>query len=225
LLVVSIPAVLTAAALTLATLEVRAPSAVVPGDEEITHGERVPLSPDAERAALQRRFQPRDEREALAFARLREGARHEKQHEMDLVRDRVVWALSIAADDEVVAPLVAQLASPDWRVRSYAAWCLGVVGPADAGAELTAALADPVWRVRAMAATALAALGDRRATEDMRRLLEDPHWQVRLPAVQYLGRIGTPETLAAVRGRLDDPHVAVRSAAQSALDGGRLIED
>src|SRR5262245_64535899 len=103
MLVVSIPAALMTAALSLAAFEVRAQSApAVPGDDEIVYGERLPLSPDAERAALQRRFQPRDGREAQAFARLMEGTRHEKQHDMDLVRDRAVWALSIAADDEVV---------------------------------------------------------------------------------------------------------------------------
>jgi HEAT repeat protein len=179
--------------------------------------ERVPSTREQEEAALRRSFRPRDAREERAFARLREAAGHEKQHAMDLVRERALWALSVAQVDRVIDPLVAALADSDWRVRAYAAWSLALVGAPEAREALTACLEDPVWRVRSEAACALAALGDARSLAPMLRRLDDPAWQVRMPVVEYLGRIGTPEARATARRRLADPHVAVRTAAESAL--------
>jgi len=220
-LMASVPAGVLIAAVAMAGLGVSgeaAPITAAQESAEILYGERVPLSTEQERWALSRHFHPRDEREAQAFERLLEGTRHEKQHSMDLIRERAVWALSVAREDEVMRPLVEALDNADWRVRSYAAWCLGVVGAADAREELTTMVRDPVWRVRAMAAATLAGLADPRSAEDMLPLTADPAWQVRWAAVDYLARVRTPEALAAVRTRLNDPHVAVRSAARATLD-------
>jgi beta-lactamase regulating signal transducer with metallopeptidase domain len=212
------------AAVALAGLGLDAPAHAGPqaGARHVPAGEfldeRLPLPAGQERWALSRRFRPRDEREAWAFGRLREAADHERRHPLDLVRERAVWALSIARDEEVVPPLVERLSDADWRARAYAAWCLGLVGAARAREELTAALRDPVWRVRAMAATALAGLGHPASAGEMLALLDDPAWQVRLPAVEYLSGVETSEAREAVRRRLDDPHIAVRQAARAAVE-------
>jgi beta-lactamase regulating signal transducer with metallopeptidase domain len=231
ILMASVPACVLVATVTMAGLDVQgstSPRAAVPAgvesllvpapeSAELPGEERVPMSIEQERWALARSFRSRDEREAQAIQRLMDATKHEKQHSMDLIRERAVWALWIASEDEVVVPLTESLASPDWRVRAYAAWCLGVAGPADAREALTARLNDPVWRVRAMTATTLAELADPRSTEDMLALLTDPAWQVRLPAVEFLSHVRTAGAREAVRTRLNDPHVAVRSAAVAAL--------
>lgn len=187
--------------------------------DEPGSAERPPLTDETERRALARRFSPRDEREAYAFDQLHRAAGHVKQHELDFVRERGLWGLSMAREDEVIAPLREALSSGDWRERAAAAWCLGVAGAAaDARDGLIERLRDPMWRVRAMAATALAGTAGPEATGAMLPLLEDAAWQVRLPAVEYLARAGTPAAMEAVRARRNDPHIAVRSAARAALE-------
>ncbi len=211
---------------TLATAGLEAGSDVHPSVEEraiasddLRLGERPPLTDLIERRALARGFTPRDEREALAFEQLQRAARHVKQHDLDFIRERGVWALSVARENEVIAPLIEALSSADWRERAAAAWCLDVTGAAgDAREGLIANLRDPVWRVRAMAATALVRTADPRATDAMLPLLDDAAWQVRLPVVQFLAREGSSAAMEAVRTRRNDPHVAVRSAARAALD-------
>jgi beta-lactamase regulating signal transducer with metallopeptidase domain len=179
--------------------------------------EQVPMTEAAERQALERSFRPHDAREAAVFASLRAATRHVKQHERDLVRERATWALSIADDDRVVAPLIAALASDDWRIRAYAATELTIVDTREATDALLERLADPAWRVRAAAASALAHCADARAFAPMRALLDDPAWQVRFAAVEYLAGTRSAEALDALRARTTDPHVAVRSAATAAL--------
>ena len=186
---------------------------------DATAGEAIPMSDAQERAAAAREFAPRDSREARAIARLQGAARHVKEHEADLVRERALWALSIAKRDEVIAPLLAKLAGSDWRERAYAAWCLRVADEPE-GLEVVARhLDDPAWRVRAEAAYAVFDSGDPFFAPKMRKLLSDPAWQVRHVAVDYLGRVGSADDLAAVRERLNDPHVGVREAAAAALAG------
>ena len=187
----------------------------------ITYGERVPLTLEHEQRALRRHFTPRDAREAEAIERFQGGTGHVKQHEMDYVRDRSIWALSIARDDQIIAPLLARLDDADWRVRAYAAWGLLVADAHEAQGALTERLDDPIWRVRAMAAEALVALGDGRSTAAMVRLLEDPAWQVRLPVVNFLAKLDRAEADALIRNRLQDPHIAVRVAAARALGDSR----
>jgi beta-lactamase regulating signal transducer with metallopeptidase domain len=230
-LLAAVQAVALVAAVTIAGLDVWRPAPVhalvsprvqeqalaTPDSLEILFGERLPFTAEQERQALSRRFRPRDERERQAFASIRYAARHIKQDPVDLIRERAIWALWIAEDDQVVDPLVAQLTNADWRARSYAAWNLSLVGASEAREAVTSQLRDPVWRVRAMAAVAIAEFADPRSIDDMLPLLADPAWQVRVPAVEYLSRIRTPAALAAVRTRLNDPHVAVRYAAEAAL--------
>jgi hypothetical protein len=179
--------------------------------------ERIVLAPGREAFAVHRSFSPRDGREAYAFEALQSAAMHVPQHEMDFIRDRGVWALSIARDDEVVEPLLRQLASSDWRARANAAWCLDLIGVHEAREGLVALLHDPVWRVRAMAATALVGLGGDRPPEDVLQLLDDPAWQVRAPAVELASRLRTDEADARIRLHLNDSHPAVRHAAEAAL--------
>lgn len=230
-LLAAVAAVALVAAVTIAGLDIWRPAPVhalvsphgqeqalvTPDSLEILFGERLPFTSEQERQALSRRFRPRDEHERQAFAGIRNAARHIKQHPVDLIRERAIWALWIAEDDQVVGPLVAQLTNADWRARAYAAWNLSLVGASESREALTSRLRDPVWRVRAMAAAALAEFADPRSIDRMLPLLADPAWQVRVPAVEFLSRIRTPAALAAVRARLNDPHVAVRSAAETAL--------
>jgi beta-lactamase regulating signal transducer with metallopeptidase domain len=232
----SVPAFALIAAVTMAGLDVWGASPLhaavpdgvqdaaspTPGSAEILYGERVPFTAWQERWALTRPFRPRNEREEQAIARLMEATQHEKQHSMDLVRERALWALWVAHADQVVDPLVAQLTNADWRVRAYAAWSLCVVGAPEARDALVLRLRDPVWRVRSEAAYALVALADRRTFDDMLPLLADSAWQVRLPAVEYLGRIGGPAARVALEKRLSDPHVAVRTAAEAALEASPI---
>jgi beta-lactamase regulating signal transducer with metallopeptidase domain len=207
----AVPAGVLVGALSIAGFEV---FAVAP---DVTFGERVPFTLEQERDALARSFAPRDAREAETIERFRDGTRHVRQHEMDYVRDRSLWALSIAHEDEIIAPLAAKLDSYDWRVRAYAAWGLHVAGAHEARGALTERLDDPIWRVRAMAAEALVDLGDARSEAAMVPLLEDPAWQVRVPAVKFLAKLGTPDAARLIALRLDDPHVAVRRAAERAV--------
>lgn len=72
--------------------------------------------------------------------------------EGDLVRDRSAWALSIARNGELIAPLLDALKDRDWRVRAYAAWSLAVSGDKRAVPPLVPLLRDANWRMRAMAA-------------------------------------------------------------------------
>ena len=182
-----------------------------------TFDERMLITHEQEEAVLRRAFTPHDEREARAFAALRSALEHEKQHALDLVRERALWALSIAREDRVIEPLLAALDDDDWRVRAYAAWDLALIGVPEAREALTARLDDPAWRVRAHAASALADLADERSLNALLRCLDDDAWQVRLSAVEYLARSASPEARAAVQRCASDPHVAVRDAAEAAL--------
>ena len=168
-------------------------------------------------AGVQLRAGLLDPNEKAAFARLREASTHEKLHEADLIRERAVWALSVADGDRVIAPLIARLSDGDPVAREYAAWSLSIVGASQAVEPLRRCLGDPAWRVRAEAASALTALEDARATGEMIPLLSDPAWQVRFAAVEYLARFGGAQERAVIRERLNDAHVAVRTAAQTAL--------
>jgi beta-lactamase regulating signal transducer with metallopeptidase domain len=212
-LVAAVPVLVAALTVGLAGLQLRA------SHTDATEGEAIPMSAEKERAAAAREFAPRDSREARAIARLQNATHHVKEHEADLVRERALWALSIAERDQVIAPLLAKLSGSDGRERAYAAWCLRVADEPE-GLEVVARhLDDPAWRVRAEAAYAVFDSGDPYFAPKMRKLLSDPAWQVRHVAVDYLGRVGSADDLAVVRERLNDPHVAVREAAAAALAG------
>jgi beta-lactamase regulating signal transducer with metallopeptidase domain len=135
----------------------------------------------------------------------------------DLVAERARWALRQARDGQLVAPLLAALEDPDWRIQAYAAWSLGVAGDRRATAPLLPLLAHPIWRLRAMAASALESLGDPRAESAMRTALRDPAWQVRVEAVDYLARLGGRSVRPLLEPLRGDRHLAVRLAAQRAL--------
>jgi beta-lactamase regulating signal transducer with metallopeptidase domain len=137
----------------------------------------------------------------------------------DLVRERSAWALSRVDGTRLVEPLLAVLASPDWREQAYAAWALAHSGDPRAVAPLVELLRRPEWRLRAMAAFALAEIGDARAAPAMTRAADDEAWQVRVSAVAYLARLGGDANRALVRAHLADRHVAVRLAAEKALRG------
>jgi beta-lactamase regulating signal transducer with metallopeptidase domain len=155
-----------------------------------------------------------------AFAQvLLVGLRHTPTWSGDLVRERSAWALSRAEGSRVAEPLLAALASRDWREQAYAAWALAQGREPRAVTPLIELLRRPEWRLRAMAAYALEEIGDPRVAAAMARAAGDEAWQVRASAVAYLGRLGGEANLALVRAHLSDRHVAVRLAAESALRG------
>ncbi|HEY0038395.1 MAG TPA: M56 family metallopeptidase, partial [Longimicrobium sp.] len=172
--------------------------------------------PDAPRGSAASRTLLAGPDSALARM-LADAAARPSRHETDLVPERARWALAQANGGRLVEPLIARMASPDWRVRAYAAWALGHAGDPRALPALLTAADDPNWRLRAMAGTALSRLGDLRAFAAMAKALRDPAWQVRVGAVEYMGRWGGAEGRALMRPFLDDRHVAVRSAASSFL--------
>ncbi|HVG43927.1 MAG TPA: M56 family metallopeptidase [Longimicrobium sp.] len=135
----------------------------------------------------------------------------------DLVRERSAWALSRAEGTRLAEPLLAALASADWREQAYAAWALAQSREPRAVAPLVELMRRPEWRLRAMAAYALAEIGGPPVSDAMTRAADDEAWQVRVSAVAYLGRLGGAANLALVRAHLADRHIAVRLAAEKAL--------
>jgi len=147
------------------------------------------------------------------------GLQHAPTWSGDLVRERSAWALSRADGTRLVEPLLAALASRDWREQAYAAWALGEGREPRAVAPLIELLRRSEWRLRAMAAFALEEIGDPRAAPAMTLAAGDEAWQVRASAVAFLGRLGGDANVALVRAHLADRHVAVRLAAEAALRG------
>jgi beta-lactamase regulating signal transducer with metallopeptidase domain len=135
----------------------------------------------------------------------------------DLVRERSAWALSIARDGQLIAPLLDALLDRDWRVRAYAAWALGVAHEPRALDRLVPLLDDPNWRMRAMAADAIASIASPTVAERMKTALHDEAWQVRSAAALYLGAINDPRYTPALEAALNDRHIAVQSSAAEAL--------
>jgi beta-lactamase regulating signal transducer with metallopeptidase domain len=172
--------------------------------------ERIPLPPSAfDDAARNGRAALAGPDAALAQVLL-VGLQHEPTWSGDLVRERSAWALSRVEGTRVAEPLLAALASRDWREQAYAAWALAQSREPRAVAPLIEFLRRPEWRLRAMAAYALEEIGDPRASAAMARAAGDEAWQVRASAVAYLGRLGGEANLALVRAHLADHHVAVR---------------
>lgn len=135
----------------------------------------------------------------------------------DLVRDRSAWALSLARNGELIAPLLDALLDRDWRVRAYAAWALGVAREPRALGRLVPLLDDPNWRMRAMAAHAIESIASPSVAERMTTMLHDEAWQVRTAAALYFGSIKDPRYIPALEAALSDRHMAVQSSAAEAL--------
>jgi beta-lactamase regulating signal transducer with metallopeptidase domain len=135
----------------------------------------------------------------------------------DLVRDRSAWALSIARDGQLIAPLLDALLDRDWRVRAYAAWALGIAREPRALGRLVQLLDDPNWRMRAMAADAIESIASPSVAERMKAALHDEAWQVRSAAALYFGAINDPRYIPALEAALSDRHMAVQSSAAEAL--------
>jgi HEAT repeat protein len=114
-----------------------------------------------------------------------------------------------------MAPLMASLHDPDWRIRAYAAFGLGVAADPRATEALLPLLDERIWRVRAAAASALANIADPAAAPAMKRALDDEAWQVRTESVRYFHAVGASRPL--FESMLDDRHIAVRDAAREAL--------
>lgn len=207
-------------ALPTAALTLQAAAALEPdrlGDSIASpSSERLPLPRDAYRvtpAVTQALAGPDSALVRLLVAALD----HRPDGEADLVRERAAWALLQVRGGRLVEPLLAALASRDWRVQSYAAWALSSANDSRAVPLLIPLLGARVWRLRAMAASALHHSGDPRAEAAMHGALSDPAWQVRFEAVEYFAVLGGPFRDARLRPRLDDRHVAVRLAAEKAL--------
>ena len=154
--------------------------------------------------------------DAHAILPLLENLKYEKQHEMDFVRERSAWALSLVRNGEVVRPLVEALQDKDWRVRAYAAWALASAGDLRAMNALLASAHDTHWRVRMHAIVALGELPaeDSRPANVMIAALNDREWQVRAAAAEALGNSDDQRASDALQRVARDSHIAVRNAAQ-----------
>jgi HEAT repeat protein len=159
----------------------------------------------------------RSSRERPYIERLRAAADHEKTWEYDLVGDRATWALTRVHDGEIVTPLVASLADPDWRIQAYAAWALAAIDAPGAGAPIRRLLDHPNWRVRAQAASSLLQLRQGLSMEALRVLARDSAWQVRVSAVEFLRQEGGPEAVALLEQMRTDPHGGTRMQVEAAL--------
>jgi hypothetical protein len=149
--------------------------------------------------------------------RLRAAADHQKTWEYDLVADRATWALTRVSNGEIVAPLIASLADPDWRIQAYAAWSLSAIDAPGASPPIRRLLDHSNWRVRAQAASSLLELGQRLPIDVLRTLARDTAWQVRVCAVEFLRQDVGPEARAVLEQMRGDPHGGTRMQVEAAL--------
>jgi HEAT repeat protein len=152
-----------------------------------------------------------------AIVRLRDAAAtHRKQHEADLVKERLQWALSQVSDGRLIEPLVAALSNGDWRVRAYAAWALAATGERSAVSALSTAMKDPHFRVRMHAVNGLER-GGPSVLPTLIRALHDSHWQVRIGAVDALTSLDDERAVEPLRAIRNDQHPLVREQVAQAL--------
>jgi beta-lactamase regulating signal transducer with metallopeptidase domain len=149
--------------------------------------------------------------------RLRAAADHQKTWEYDLVADRATWALTRVRNGEIVAPLIASLGDPDWRIQAYAAWSLSAIEAPGAGPPIRRLLDHSNWRVRAQAASSLLELGQGLPMDVLRTLARDSAWQVRVSAVEFLRQDGSPEARAVLDQMRGDVHSGTRMQVEAAL--------
>jgi beta-lactamase regulating signal transducer with metallopeptidase domain len=191
-----------------------------PHVEDDPTGERVPVTIPKGFLGRFSESAIREWKDAAAIRRLRNTAsEHVKQHAVDLVSERSVWALTLVRNGEIIAPLRSALSNSDWRVRAYAAWALGSTREASATDALTAALGDEHWRVRMHAASGLQRLGTTRTVEPLIKALSDDYWQVRISSIDALAAIGDRRALPALEMIAQrDSRSFVRDEAQSAIN-------
>jgi hypothetical protein len=156
--------------------------------------------------------------DSVPILRMLAAAAHEPTSEVDLVRDRARWALSLVVDGHLVEPLINVLENDsDWRRRAYAAWALGVAGAGRAGYPVALATKDAHWRVRMHAVYAVAELSGRTAVPWLVEALRDDVWQVRIGAAEQLAAVGDARSAASLREAMRiERHPAVRDAMESA---------
>jgi HEAT repeat protein len=180
-------------------------------------GELLPLEPGVEEAVLAAARRPARGPDSAAIERFRAQLSRVKRGPSDYVRERSVWALSIARGGRVVEPAIEHLRHPDWRVRAYATWVLGVADDPRAVEPLIESLRDPHWRPRMHAASSLGLLrAGPEAVDPLVAALADSVYQVRVSAVTALGEIGDVRALSAVQARTKDSYPWVRMAAGEA---------
>lgn len=191
-----------------------------PHVEDDPTGERVPVTIPKGFLGRFSESAIREWKDAAAIRRLRNTAsEHVKQHAVDLVSERSVWALTLVRNGEIIAPLRSALSNSDWRVRAYAAWALGSTREASATDALTAALGDEHWRVRMHAASGLQRLGTTRTVEPLIKALSDDYWQVRISSIDALAAIGDRRALPALEMIAQrDSRSFVRDEAKSAIN-------
>lgn len=131
-------------------------------------------------------------------------------------------ALPVAlAKKETVSPEVsvwlAQLKSPDWKVRRKAAFELGRVKAVEAVVPLLELLDDENEKACGVAAMALGRIGDRRALSPLIERLDDESVYVRVSAAKALGSLRDRRAVNALRSALRDVSKEVRQAARAAL--------
>lgn len=133
------------------------------------------------------------------------------------VSKKVLDSSIISFGAEAVRELAAELACPDWRVRSACLNLLGEIGGAGLAPLFMKMLSDPEQDVRAKAAKALGRISCVEAAPRLEAALADRHWVVRLHAARALGAMKEERSVSALTGKLADRNWQVRRASAEAL--------
>jgi HEAT repeat protein len=120
--------------------------------------------------------------------------------------------------EPAVDPLIAALASRDWRVVLLASRILGDLAPPRAVDPLTRAAKHSRWVVRESAVTALGKIGEPHSLPALRETLaKDRSPQVRKSAAFALGEIGGEGVVTPLVTALADERGIVRETARTSL--------
>jgi HEAT repeat protein len=126
--------------------------------------------------------------------------------------------MHMETQSESIAPLIADLHSPDEFVRAQASFALGMLGE-PAVLPLVELLKHAQRSVRMRAAWALGVIGQP-AVPALLALAEDPNPRYRIEAIRILGVIGEGRTLGSLINALTDSDA--RIAQRAALALGRI---
>lgn len=140
---------------------------------------------------------------------------------------RILKSALLSFGPLVMRDLLAELESPDWRMRSTALDMLCELGSRELGPRFLRLLEDPEQDVRAKAAKGLGRIGYGGATGALTNALNDGFWVVRLHSARALGLIGDASAAPELKAALLDKNWQVRDVAAEALGrlGGMAIAD
>ena len=113
----------------------------------------------------------------------------------------------IAANRDVVPPLIALLSDPHANLRMHAALALGQLGAAEAVPALVATLDDEDANVRFHAIEALGHLAAPAAVDSLTRIAESGDFFLAFPAIDALARTDDPRVAPSLIGLLENEHL------------------